>query len=182
MRAAVLAGLVLVPSFALAQPAPQDPPSNGGTAQGDLSVTIYSNDLALVQDIRRLDLPSGRTRQAFADVSAAIRPETVGLAAPDATVIEQNFDYDLLSPTSLMQKAVGETITLDGWNVQRRCPHLKADLTRFGSVEGDVLTCQMHGWKWRLSDGKCLTSVGRDIRSHRLEDAAAPVPDGRPAE
>jgi len=51
-------------------------------------------------------------RQALADVSAAIRPETVELGAPDATVVEQNFDYDLLSPTSLMQKAVGETITL----------------------------------------------------------------------
>jgi hypothetical protein len=112
MRAAVLAGLVLLPSIAWAQSAPQSPPGAGGTAQGDLSVTIYSNDLALVQDVRRLDLPSGRTRQAFADVSAAIRPETVGLAAPDATVIEQNFDYDLLSPSSLMQKAVGETITL----------------------------------------------------------------------
>ncbi len=112
MRAAVLAGLVLLPSIAWAQSAPQSPPGAGGTAQGDLSVTIYTNDLALVQDVRRLDLPSGRTRQAFADVSAAIRPETVGLAAPDATVIEQNFDYDLLSPSSLMQKAVGETITL----------------------------------------------------------------------
>jgi len=68
-----------------------------------------------------------------------------------------------------------ETIILssdsgEDWEVQRRCPHLKADLTRFGSIdadaaEGDVLTCQMHGWKWRLSDGKCLTSVGHDIRS-----------------
>lgn len=58
-----------------------------------------------------------------------------------------------------------ETITLDGWDLQRRCAHLKADLSRFGSVEGEVLTCQMHGWKWRLSDGKCLTSVGHDIRS-----------------
>jgi UDP-MurNAc hydroxylase len=58
-----------------------------------------------------------------------------------------------------------ETITLDGWDVQRRCPHLKADLSRFGAVDGEVLTCQMHGWKWRLTDGKCLTSVGHDIRS-----------------
>ncbi len=58
-----------------------------------------------------------------------------------------------------------ETITLDGWDVQRRCPHLKADLSRFGSVDDGVLTCQMHGWKWRLSDGKCLTSVGHDIRA-----------------
>jgi UDP-MurNAc hydroxylase len=57
--------------------------------------------------------------------------------------------------------------------VQRRCPHLKADLSRFGSIDGDVLTCQMHGWKWRLTDGKCLTSVGHNIRSAR---AGQPVP------
>jgi UDP-MurNAc hydroxylase len=58
-----------------------------------------------------------------------------------------------------------EDITMDGWTFQRRCPHLKADLTRFGHVDGEVLTCQMHGWRWRLTDGKCLSSVGRDIRS-----------------
>jgi UDP-MurNAc hydroxylase len=57
-----------------------------------------------------------------------------------------------------------ETITLGAWDVQRRCPHLKADLSRFGTVDDGVLTCQMHGWKWRLSDGKCLTSVGHDLR------------------
>jgi UDP-MurNAc hydroxylase len=58
-----------------------------------------------------------------------------------------------------------ETTTLDGWDVQRRCPHLKADLSRFGSIDGDVLTCQMHGWKWNLTNGKCLTSVGHDLRA-----------------
>jgi UDP-MurNAc hydroxylase len=51
------------------------------------------------------------------------------------------------------------------WDVQRRCPHLKADLSRFGEVADGVLTCQMHGWKWRLADGKCLTSVGHDLRA-----------------
>jgi UDP-MurNAc hydroxylase len=64
-----------------------------------------------------------------------------------------------------------EDIVMDGWKFQRRCAHLKADLTRFGEVEDGVLTCQMHGWKWRLSDGKCLTSVGHDIRSTHLEPA-----------
>jgi UDP-MurNAc hydroxylase len=58
-----------------------------------------------------------------------------------------------------------ETITVDGWEMQRRCPHLKADLSRFGQIEDGVLTCQMHGWRWRLSDGKCLSSVGHDLRS-----------------
>jgi UDP-MurNAc hydroxylase len=71
-----------------------------------------------------------------------------------------------------------ETITLDGWDVQRRCPHRKADLSRFASIEetpshGAVLTCQMHGWQWRLADGKCLTSVGHDLRA---APAGQPVP------
>ena len=49
--------------------------------------------------------------------------------------------------------------------MQRRCPHLKADLTRFGIVEGNVLTCQLHGWKFDLASGRCLTSVGHEIRA-----------------
>jgi len=70
-----------------------------------------------------------------------------------------------------------ETVTLGEWEVQRRCPHLKADLTRFASIEDGVLTCQMHGWKWRLADGKCLTSVGHDLR---CAPAGQPVPGAEP--
>jgi hypothetical protein len=88
--------------------APSTPATQAPSAQGDVSVTIYNNDLALIQDVRQLDLGSGRVRQDFPDVSAAIRPETVTLAVPGATIVEQNFDYDLLSPTSLMEKAVGK--------------------------------------------------------------------------
>lgn len=82
------------------------------SAQGDLAVTIYNNDLALVQDVRQLSLPAGVSRQEFPDVSAQIRAETVSLAAAGTDIVEQNFDYDLLSPQALMQKAVGQTITI----------------------------------------------------------------------
>jgi UDP-MurNAc hydroxylase len=58
-----------------------------------------------------------------------------------------------------------EDITLEGWRLQRRCPHLKADLTRFGKVDGDVLTCQLHGWRFDLPSGRCLTSAGHEIRA-----------------
>ncbi|HEX8059033.1 MAG TPA: DUF4139 domain-containing protein [Novosphingobium sp.] len=81
-------------------------------AQGDLSVTIYNNNVALVQDVRQVNLPAGKSRQEFPDVSAAIRPETVTLAGQGFGIVEQNFDYDLLSPQALMQKAVGQTVTL----------------------------------------------------------------------
>lgn len=82
------------------------------TAQGDVALTIYNNDLALVQDVRQMTLPTGRTRQEFPDVSAAIRPETVTLEASGTGIVEQNFDYDLLTPDKLMDKAVGQTVTL----------------------------------------------------------------------
>lgn len=82
------------------------------SAQGQVSITIYNNDLALVQDLRQLDLPKGRAVQEFADVAAQIRPETVTIAAPGAGVVEQNFDYDLLSPERLVDKGVGQQVTI----------------------------------------------------------------------
>ncbi|WP_300973165.1 DUF4139 domain-containing protein [Sphingomonas sp. LHG3406-1] len=102
----LLAAAAAVPVAAQTIPAPE------ASAQGDVAVTIYNNDLALVQDRRDLSLPAGRSRQEFPDVSARIRAETVTLNGAGLGIVEQNFDYDLLSPAALMQKAVGETITL----------------------------------------------------------------------
>ncbi|MPZ25702.1 MAG: Rieske 2Fe-2S domain-containing protein [Micromonosporaceae bacterium] len=58
-----------------------------------------------------------------------------------------------------------EDVRLGDWLVQRRCPHLKADLSRFGVIEDGTLTCQLHGWKFDLATGRCLTSVGRQLRA-----------------
>jgi hypothetical protein len=99
MRLVLLSALMAAP--ALAQP-----------VQADLSVTVYNSNLALVQDTRQLDIPSGRSRQEFPNVSGQISPETVTLSAADIAIVEQNFDFDLLSPSKLMEKAVGETITI----------------------------------------------------------------------
>jgi UDP-MurNAc hydroxylase len=66
------------------------------------------------------------------------------------------------------QQPDAEDIELDGWVVQRRCPHLKADLTRFGEIEGDTLQCLLHGWKFDLESGRCLTSAGHEIRASRV--------------
>ncbi len=87
-------------------------PASAQTAQGDVAVTIYNNNLALVQDKRELRLPAGKSKQDFPDVSAQIRPETVTLATTGATIVEQNFDFDLLTPESLMEKAVGQSVTI----------------------------------------------------------------------
>jgi hypothetical protein len=99
MRLVLLSALIAAPAFAQ-------------TAQGDVAVTIYNHNLALVQDTRQIDLPAGRSRQEFPNVSGQIRPETVTLAGRDVGIVEQNFDFDLLSPSKMMEKAVGEEITL----------------------------------------------------------------------
>ncbi|MDT0509011.1 DUF4139 domain-containing protein [Novosphingobium sp. MMS21-SN21R] len=103
---------ILVVACLAALPAPAIAQSLSGSAQGDVSLTIYNNDLALIQDVRQMALPLGRTRQEFPDVSAAIRPETVTLNAGGTGIVEQNFDYDLLTPEKLMDKAVGQTVTV----------------------------------------------------------------------
>ena len=61
-----------------------------------------------------------------------------------------------------------EDIMLHDWVVQRRCPHQYADLGRFAVIDGNVLTCQMHGWQFDLDTGRCLTSGRHEIRARRL--------------
>ena len=62
------------------------------------------------------------------------------------------------------------TFVLDGWEVQRRCPHMKADLTRFATTDGEILTCALHGWQFELAGGRCLTSAGHELSARRLTD------------
>lgn len=107
-KAAVLTGCALIASVAAAQSIPDPDQSE----QGDVALTIYNNGLGLVQDVRQLAIAQGKSRVEFPDVSAQIQPETLSFAAADTTIIEQNFDYDLLTPTKLMEKAIGQTVTL----------------------------------------------------------------------
>jgi hypothetical protein len=81
-------------------------------ADRTVSVTIYNDNLALVQDRRDIEIKGGRQRIEFQDVSAQIRPETASLAAADISILEQNFDFDLLTPAKLMEKAVGQEVTI----------------------------------------------------------------------
>lgn len=80
--------------------------------QTGVAVTIYNENLALVRDQRSVTLAHGRGALAVRDVSAMIRPETALLTSLDGNLrlLEQNFDYDLLSPNSLLEKFVGRSV------------------------------------------------------------------------
>ena len=104
---------LLCPAPLLAQDrAPIAAPTEEPSAQGDVAVTIYNNDLAWCRMCAHWTSPAGRSRIEFPDVSSRIRPETLSFAAAGAAIAEQNFDFDLLSPDKLMEKAIGQTITL----------------------------------------------------------------------
>jgi len=70
-----------------------------------------------------------------------------------------------------------------GYRIQRRCPHLKADLTRFARIEDGILTCTMHGWQFELATGRCLTSDDRKLYSQRIDADGTPINEaGEPVE
>ncbi|MDQ3834405.1 MAG: Rieske 2Fe-2S domain-containing protein, partial [Actinomycetota bacterium] len=65
-----------------------------------------------------------------------------------------------------------------GFMVQRNCPHLKADLTRFGEEKEGVLTCMVHGWQFDLTTGRCLTSD--DVRLYAKPIREREIPEKAP--
>lgn len=83
-------------------------------AQRAVALTIYNDDLALVKDLRRVRLDRGENRLAWRSVSQSIRPETALLRDPAGRLgillLEQNFDFDLLTPESLLKKYLGRTV------------------------------------------------------------------------
>ena len=82
--------------------------------QQEVAVTIYNEQLALVKDLRSIQIDSGFNKLAFREVSAQMRPETAILRSLDFPegfrLVEQNFDFDLLTPQKLLEKYVGKNV------------------------------------------------------------------------
>ena len=102
-----LLSLVTAVSLALPGAAWTDEQTLTLADQDSVGITIYNSNLALVRDVRKVNLTRGVNVLAFESVSAQIKPETASLTGGDFTLIEQNFDFDLLSPAKLIEKAVG---------------------------------------------------------------------------
>jgi len=81
-----------------------------------LEVTVYNSNLGLVKDQREIRLDKGIQELQFMDVAAQIIPASVSIRSLDdpggLTVLEQNYEYDLLSPKKLLDKYVGKEVKL----------------------------------------------------------------------
>ena len=129
--------------------------------QKALAVTIYNDNLALVKDTREVRLPKGDVRLAFQEVSAQIRPETAllrNLTAPkEFWVSEQNFDFDLLTPQKLLEKYVGEKVT-----VVRSLPNAEGAGTKEIREEATVLATN-NGTVLQFADRIETSAPGRIV-------------------
>ena len=84
--------------------------------QRDVMITVYNSNLGLVKDVREVRLDGGLIETHFMDVAAQIDPTSVLLRSlTDASglkILEQNYEYDLLSSEKLMEKYVGRKVRL----------------------------------------------------------------------
>jgi hypothetical protein len=125
--------------------------------QVDLAVTVYNSDIALVRDTRNLQLPAGNFDLRFMDIAATVNPATVhfrSLTEPNrVSVLEQNYEYDLLEPDKLLRKYVGRDVTLVR-------PRQDGGTTRFEEVRAHLLSYN-NGPVWRIG-GEIVTGLHAD--------------------
>jgi hypothetical protein len=132
--------------------------------QTDLSLTVYNSQLALVRDVRQIDLPAGESRLRFMDIASSINPATVHFrSVADPTklnVLEQDYEYDLLDPAKLLEKYVGREVTLVR-AVQ------KDGSTDFQQSQATLLSDNAGGPVWKVGD-EIVTGMATD--SYRFPD------------
>ncbi len=132
MRKTTVAGLATAAAL-LAGPHTSTPPVVAQEAGGQdvpvfrsteddreaVSITVYNQNFGLVREIRELSFARGRVALEFGDVASTIQSETVylrPLTGPRLDILEQNYQYDLLSPQKLLEKYVGRNVKLYRWN------------------------------------------------------------------
>jgi hypothetical protein len=80
-----------------------------------VSLTVYNQDFAIVKERRLMELAQGTGLVKFPDVAATIVPESVqfsSLRPTGATVLEQNYEFDLVSANKLLDKYIDRSIRI----------------------------------------------------------------------
>ncbi len=134
--------------------------------QTELAITVYNSDIALIRDVRTLQLARGVGGLRFMDIAATVNPATVhfrSLSEPSrVSVLEQNYEYDLLEPDKLLRKYVGRDVTL----IRNRQEN---GTTRQEEVKARLLSYN-NAPVWKIGD-EVVTGIGADhIRFPELPD------------
>lgn len=167
---ALTGALVFVPSYRAGKKAPPQEkeasramPADQATTltdQSDLAVTVYNSNIALIRDVRQLQLPGGLFRLKFMDIAATVNPATVhfrSLTEPDkVSVIEQNYEYDLLEPAKLLNKYIGKEVTLTR-------TYMENGSTRHEDIKATLLA-NNNGPVWKIGNDIVTGLYGESYR------------------
>jgi len=139
MLAAAAHAETAITIYSSAQPGAISPefyrPVPGQGVPNAMSVPGY----ALVRDDREMKIKEGRSKLSFTDVAALIDPTTVtfsSLTDPATRVLEQNFQFDLVSTQKLLLKFIDRQITVDKPNGNSVTPITG---TLLSAIDGIVL-------------------------------------------
>ena len=124
MRLCLALTLICVATLARAQQAAPARVVSTPEQRQELAITIYSGGFGLVREVRTLPLARGKSELEFSGVAGTIQPETVQVRAQASgaglRVLEQNYQYDLLSPEKLLEKYVGKAVRVLRWSEKGR--------------------------------------------------------------
>jgi hypothetical protein len=120
----------------------------------NVTITVYNQNFGLVREVRDIPVNVGTFELEFGDVASEIQTETVhirSLGASPFRVLEQNYQYDLLSPQKLLEKYVGRKVKIYRWNEQTQ---------RDEAVEAEVLSVN-NGTILKIGDEITFNYPGR---------------------
>jgi hypothetical protein len=87
-----------------------------GATADDIAVTVYNSNLGVISETRTLQFKEGVSRLEFSDVPSRIDPNSVTFEISDegknASLLEQNYSYDVVNPGKMYQKYVDKPIEL----------------------------------------------------------------------
>ncbi|MFH0778521.1 MAG: DUF4139 domain-containing protein [Candidatus Eisenbacteria bacterium] len=88
----------------------------GSLGAGGVAVTVYNEDVALVKELRKMSFARGESQVEFTGVPARIDATSVHFVSKTApssvAILEQNYEYDLVSAAKLLEKYVDSNITV----------------------------------------------------------------------
>lgn len=140
------------------------------------SLTIYNQNFAVVREQRQISLAQGVNFVRYEDVSAQIDPTSISIkssTAPDTIAVrEQNYQYDLLNPSSILNKSVGKTLRIRRVNPDGQVEILEGTLLNSPAQ----VTHQVLGLVIRLQDGRIVLNPSGEIELNEMPEGLVSRP------
>ena len=150
-----------------------------------VSLTIYNQNFAVVRENRQISLKEGVNFVRYEDVAAQIDPTSISfksLTAPNAVAVrEQNYQYDLLNPTSILNKSVGKTIRFKQVHPDGKVEILEGTLLNpptaiVGQTDAGGGGMVYQGLVMRLKDGRIVLNPTGQIELTELPEGLVSRP------